>query len=171
MVNFGQFCFCMPVVDNILIHEKWGPIDIKFMVKSNAMKFVSQSWGPFLIYIQLISTANPAQFHSKRANRISKKSVAFSPSFLCQAHYGLSTTIFHAWYFVKTGVFGHFCHHLLYRLIAIRSKYLFSIKPKYSITFTVKFHCWYFQISFYKGLFSISDCFRTILCRQHALKN
>ena len=41
--------------------------DIKMVVKSDAIKIVFKSWGPFKIY-QLIITADPAQFYSKMAS-------------------------------------------------------------------------------------------------------
>ena len=40
--------------------------DIKMIVKSHAIEILFKSLGPFRIY-QLIRTANPAQFYSKRA--------------------------------------------------------------------------------------------------------
>jgi hypothetical protein len=40
--------------------------DTKMMAKIYAIEIVFKSWGSFRIY-QLISQANPAQFHSKRA--------------------------------------------------------------------------------------------------------
>ena len=40
--------------------------EIKIVVKSGTIEIVFKSWGPFRIY-QLISTANPAKFHSYKA--------------------------------------------------------------------------------------------------------
>ena len=40
--------------------------EIRVMVKSCAIEIVFKSWVPFGIY-QLINSANPAQFQSKRA--------------------------------------------------------------------------------------------------------
>ena len=42
--------------------------DIK-MLRSNDIKIVFKPWGPIRIY-QLISTANSAQFHSKRTGLV-----------------------------------------------------------------------------------------------------
>ena len=46
-------------------HLDLNGFDIKMMVKSNATEIVYKSWEPFKIY-QLISTANQAQFQSKK---------------------------------------------------------------------------------------------------------
>ena len=83
MEDFFKFCYLLKKVKTLtklsehagkvrknIMYETWvhsnlNGFDIKIPGKSIAIENIFKSWGLFGIY-QLISTANPAQFYSKK---------------------------------------------------------------------------------------------------------